>query len=164
MCTCRSIALYHRCANQMNKHLTFSLLLHFKVTSGKFQHNLSLVYLEWPLYPHQNGQGWNGPCFFQRLNALKCLKCQEFKKIASPPCQWTQFLPHKISLSLILWFFYSLTIPHMLILPPPPTTSQTRELLKSYSTTANCVKKCFFQIQPPIGGVISLQRNIRQTK
>jgi hypothetical protein len=27
--------------------------------------------------PHQNDQGRNGPCFFQRLIALKCLKCQK---------------------------------------------------------------------------------------
>ncbi len=27
--------------------------------------------------PHQNDQGWKGPCFFQRLIALKCLKCQK---------------------------------------------------------------------------------------
>jgi len=30
--------------------------------------------------PHQNDQGWKGPCFFQRLIALKCLKCQKIKK------------------------------------------------------------------------------------
>jgi hypothetical protein len=27
--------------------------------------------------PHQNDQGRKGPCFFQRLIALKCLKCQK---------------------------------------------------------------------------------------
>ncbi len=27
--------------------------------------------------PHQNDQGRKGPCYFQRLNALKCLKCQK---------------------------------------------------------------------------------------
>ncbi len=27
--------------------------------------------------PHQNDQGQKGPCYFQRLNALKCLKCQK---------------------------------------------------------------------------------------
>jgi hypothetical protein len=32
------------------------------------------------LNPHQNDQGWKGPCFFQRLIALKCLKCQKIKK------------------------------------------------------------------------------------
>jgi hypothetical protein len=30
--------------------------------------------------PHQNDQGRKGPCFFQRLIALKCLKCQKIKK------------------------------------------------------------------------------------
>ncbi len=33
----------------------------------------------------------------------------------------------------------------MLVLPPPPTISQTRELLGSQCTTANSVKKCFFR-------------------
>ncbi len=32
--------------------------------------------------PHQNDQGRKGPCCFQRLIALKCLKCQ---KISNPP-------------------------------------------------------------------------------
>ncbi len=32
------------------------------------------------LSPHQNDQGRKGPCYFQRLNALKCLKCQKIKK------------------------------------------------------------------------------------
>jgi hypothetical protein len=27
--------------------------------------------------PHQNDQGRKGPCYFQRLIALKCLKCQK---------------------------------------------------------------------------------------
>ena len=27
--------------------------------------------------PHQNDQGWKVPCFFKRLIALKCLKCQK---------------------------------------------------------------------------------------
>ncbi len=36
--------------------------------------------------PHQNDQGRKGPCLFQRLIALKCLKCQKiFKKISNPP-------------------------------------------------------------------------------
>jgi hypothetical protein len=30
--------------------------------------------------PHQNDQGRKGPCFFQRLIALKCLKCQKIKE------------------------------------------------------------------------------------
>jgi hypothetical protein len=30
--------------------------------------------------PQQNDQGRKGPCFFQRLIALKCLKCQKIKK------------------------------------------------------------------------------------
>ncbi len=30
--------------------------------------------------PHQNDQGRKGPCFFQKLIALKCLKCQKIKK------------------------------------------------------------------------------------
>jgi hypothetical protein len=30
--------------------------------------------------PHQNDQGRKGPCFFQRLIALKCLKLQKIKK------------------------------------------------------------------------------------
>jgi hypothetical protein len=29
------------------------------------------------LNPHQKDQGRKGPCYFQRLNALKCLKCQK---------------------------------------------------------------------------------------
>ena len=40
--------------------------------------------------------------------------------------------------------FYSLAIPQMLVLPPPPTISQTCELLGSQCTNANCMKKCFF--------------------
>ncbi len=32
--------------------------------------------------PHQNDQGRKGPCFFQRLIALKC---QKIKKISTPP-------------------------------------------------------------------------------
>jgi hypothetical protein len=28
----------------------------------------------------QNGQGRKGPCIFQRLNALKCLKCQKIQQ------------------------------------------------------------------------------------
>jgi hypothetical protein len=28
-----------------------------------------------PFNPHQNDQGRKGPCYFQRLIALKCLKC-----------------------------------------------------------------------------------------
>ncbi len=32
------------------------------------------------LNPHQNDQGRKGPCFIQRLIALKCLKCQKIKK------------------------------------------------------------------------------------
>jgi hypothetical protein len=32
------------------------------------------------LNPHQNDQGRKGPCCFQRLIALKCLKCQKIKK------------------------------------------------------------------------------------
>jgi hypothetical protein len=30
--------------------------------------------------PNENDQGRKGPCFFQRLIALKCLKCQKIKK------------------------------------------------------------------------------------
>jgi hypothetical protein len=37
------------------------------------------------LNPHQNDQGRKGPCFFQRLIALECLKCQKIKKIYNPP-------------------------------------------------------------------------------
>ncbi len=33
-----------------------------------------------PLNPQQNDQGRKGPCCFQRLNALKCLKCQKISK------------------------------------------------------------------------------------
>jgi hypothetical protein len=36
------------------------------------------------LNPHQNDQGRKGPCCFQRLIALKCLKCQKIKKIYIP--------------------------------------------------------------------------------
>jgi hypothetical protein len=32
------------------------------------------------LNPHQNDQGRKRPCYFQRLIALKCLKCQKIKK------------------------------------------------------------------------------------
>ena len=36
--------------------------------------------------PHQNDQGLKGPCYFQSLIALKCLKCQKIKnKISNPP-------------------------------------------------------------------------------
>ncbi len=52
----------------------------------------------------------------------------------------------------------------MLVLPPTPTISQTRELLGSLCTTANCVKKCFFKNRSPICGVISLQRNVPTDK
>jgi hypothetical protein len=34
--------------------------------------------------PHQNDQGRKGPCCFQRLITLKCLKCQKIKKISIP--------------------------------------------------------------------------------
>jgi hypothetical protein len=34
--------------------------------------------------PHQSDQGQKGPCCFQRLNALKCLKCQRIQKIPNP--------------------------------------------------------------------------------
>ncbi len=34
----------------------------------------------WKFNPHQNDQGRKGPCYFQRLNALKCLKCQKISK------------------------------------------------------------------------------------
>jgi hypothetical protein len=37
-----------------------------------------------------------------------------------------------------------MAIPHMLVLPPTQTVSQTCGLLGSQCTTANCVKKCFF--------------------
>jgi hypothetical protein len=37
-------------------------------------------YLPKTFNPHQNDQGRKGPCFFQRLIALKCLKCQKIKK------------------------------------------------------------------------------------
>ena len=30
--------------------------------------------------PNENDQGRKGPCFFQRLIALKCLKCQKIQK------------------------------------------------------------------------------------
>ncbi len=30
--------------------------------------------------PNGNDQGRKGPCFFQRLIALKCLKCQKIQK------------------------------------------------------------------------------------
>jgi hypothetical protein len=35
--------------------------------------------------PHQNDQGRKGPCFFQRLIAIKCLSVKKFKKISNPP-------------------------------------------------------------------------------
>jgi hypothetical protein len=35
--------------------------------------------------PRQNDQGQKGPCFYQRLIALKCLKCQKIKKMSNPP-------------------------------------------------------------------------------
>ncbi len=56
-----------------------------------------------------------------------------------------------------------MAIPHMLVLPPPPTISQTCELLGSQCTIANVWKSVFFQNRPPICGVISLQRNVWQT-
>jgi hypothetical protein len=42
----------------------------FVDTGGKFATGVNVN-------PHQNDQGRKGPCYFQRLNALKCLKCQK---------------------------------------------------------------------------------------
>jgi hypothetical protein len=33
-----------------------------------------------PVSPNENDQGRKGTCFFQRLIALKCLKCQKIEK------------------------------------------------------------------------------------
>ncbi len=38
------------------------------------------IYMRIAVNPHQNDQGRKGPCYFQRLIALKCLKCQKIKK------------------------------------------------------------------------------------
>jgi hypothetical protein len=45
-----------------------------------YQLDLFLHFYEEMFNPHQNDQGRKGPCFFQRLIALKCLKCQKIKK------------------------------------------------------------------------------------
>jgi hypothetical protein len=36
-----------------------------------------IFHLEKVFNPHQNDQGRKRPCFFQRLIAIKCLKCQK---------------------------------------------------------------------------------------
>ncbi len=46
----------------------------------------------------------------------------------------------------------------------PPLLSSTHTHLRSQCTTANCVKKLFFQNQPKYGKVISLQRNVWQNR
>ncbi len=46
-----------------------------ETTNGQTWKNSSLC-----VNPHQNDQGRKGPCYFQRLIALKCLKCQKIKK------------------------------------------------------------------------------------
>ncbi len=43
----------------------------------QWENSLKEMYTE---DPHQNDQGRKGPCCFQRLIALKCLKCQKIKK------------------------------------------------------------------------------------
>jgi hypothetical protein len=42
--------------------------------------NLLHIGKNFSISPHQNDQGRKGPGFFQRLIALKCLKCQKIKK------------------------------------------------------------------------------------
>ena len=37
-------------------------------------------YLKVHFNPNENDQGRKGPCFFQRLIALKCLMCQKIHK------------------------------------------------------------------------------------
>jgi hypothetical protein len=45
--------------------------------SGLFSTTKTKVDRGFPFNPHQNDQGRKGPCYFQRLNALKCLKGQK---------------------------------------------------------------------------------------
>jgi hypothetical protein len=60
--------------------------------------------------PHQKDQGRKGPCFFQRLIALKCLKCQKILKISNPPLG--SYLANEPNLWLIretfLYDFYNI--------------------------------------------------------
>jgi hypothetical protein len=64
------------------------MYIYISVMAGQFQKgdkgsgekSKEKVYSDLTINPHQNDQGRNGPCFFQRLIALKCLKCQKLKK------------------------------------------------------------------------------------
>jgi hypothetical protein len=57
----------HRKNTHRNQHNEYQLLCLLQRTAHFFN-------------PHQNDQGRKGPCCFQRLIALKCLKCQKIKK------------------------------------------------------------------------------------
>ncbi len=50
---------------------------HIRLTNTVSIINILILTLSFYFNPHQNDQGWKGPGFFQRLIALKCLKCQK---------------------------------------------------------------------------------------
>jgi hypothetical protein len=50
-------------------------------TKKKIICNIEFIFV---LNPHQNDQGLKGPCFFQRLIALKFLKCQQIFFLVNP--------------------------------------------------------------------------------
>ncbi len=53
--------------NPLTYQITYEIIPHKILKSRTFN-------------PHQNDQGRKGPCYFQRLIALKCLNCQKIKK------------------------------------------------------------------------------------
>ena len=93
----------HRCANilahrsTLHAHTTIVRKGHtdFSISCNKFhiaywrtEHFGApcLFSSQSPINPHQNDQGRKGPCSFQRLIALKCLKFQKIKQnIYNPP-------------------------------------------------------------------------------
>ncbi len=108
--------------------------------------------------PNENDQARKGPCFFQRLIALKCLMCQKIQKnikssFRKLSCQWTQFLPHKLS---SLWFCDSkkslkknkdlLILGHPTYAGPPSTPHHQPNMWADWVTVYNCqlCEKVFF--------------------
>ncbi len=65
-------------------HLESLKWLHLMIFKGWF-HNVPPNLQHRDINPHQNDQGRKGPCFFQRLIALKCLMCKKIKKISNSP-------------------------------------------------------------------------------
>ncbi len=86
--------LYHTIVSYCRRQTFFYLLFYFfdATPLSKFTiyflHYYSSFFIFWISFlswssfcisvnPHQNDQGGKGPCYFQRLIALKCLKCQK---------------------------------------------------------------------------------------